>query len=564
MAEADQAQQIQDLLDRQIAEICEKLNNLRKREKEINDTAGTEVDIVEKDVLSRRIRFEKRELRQQLSEKTVEKAILQNNVEEEDADDDEDTDEEAEDIIAQPGANDALVLPDNRQGEYNRLENMMTRVKNDIVRRKGMVENLLKEDQDLLTEGEKSMVNVKVKSQIRSITEQVNLYKSYNKDILRICSYLEVEGFANALSEVLDLANDVMCTHEASIDKQKRINDSTGLSAIKNLSIEKYEPIGEERFIRYTAFMSEFKEYVLSKPLKTVVKLNYLKSCLLGEAYDLIKHYTHGSQLTDALAQLEQSYNKAEFIVAEVYRNLKGLPICTTFNQIKACKDQVQTLKVSLATLKTLGFEQEVLSDSSIQNTFILVELEGKIPIEAYTAWVTEKENIKKNSGSPNLESFVKFYTKMVEQQADAQYIRKQLEDVHIAQKHGKPKEKLPGNSNKPKTKETASLFGTSVEENGKKKNNWKGKNKPYCIFCEQSGHASTFCRTMKYDMSYKMNQAKKHGVCKVCLKVTNHKEPNCDGKYKTCLVCKEPHNTNLHARKDSFPAFQKLKEKQQ
>ena len=74
MAEADQAQQIQDLLDRQIAEICEKLNNLRKREKEINDTAGTEVDVVEKDVLSRRIRFEKRELRQQLSEKTVEKA----------------------------------------------------------------------------------------------------------------------------------------------------------------------------------------------------------------------------------------------------------------------------------------------------------------------------------------------------------------------------------------------------------------------------------------------------------------------------------------------------------
>ena len=52
MAEADAAQAAQDLLDRQISDICEKLNNLRKREKEINDTAGTEVDIVEKDVLS--------------------------------------------------------------------------------------------------------------------------------------------------------------------------------------------------------------------------------------------------------------------------------------------------------------------------------------------------------------------------------------------------------------------------------------------------------------------------------------------------------------------------------
>ena len=77
MAETEAAQ---DLLDRQISEICEKLNNLRKREKEINDTAGSEIDIVERDVLSRRIRVEKRDLNKQLSEKSLENALLQNNV----------------------------------------------------------------------------------------------------------------------------------------------------------------------------------------------------------------------------------------------------------------------------------------------------------------------------------------------------------------------------------------------------------------------------------------------------------------------------------------------------
>ena len=57
----------------------------------------------------------------------------------------------------------------------------------------------------------------------------------------------------------------------------------------------------------------------------------------------------------------------------------------------------------------------------------------------------------------------------MVEQQSDAQYMGKQLEDVHNPPNNNKPREK-PGNANKPKPKETASLFGTSVEENGKKK----------------------------------------------------------------------------------------------
>ena len=108
------------------------------------------------------------------------------------------------------------------------------------------------------------------------------------------------------------------------LKKQKPINDSTNQSALKNLSIEKYEPIGQDRFIRYTAFMAELKEYVLSKPLKTVVKLNYLKYCLMGEVYDLVKSYTHGNQLTDALETLEHTYNKSEFIVSEFFRNLKG------------------------------------------------------------------------------------------------------------------------------------------------------------------------------------------------------------------------------------------------
>ena len=114
--------------------------------------------------------------------------------------------------------------------------------------------------------------------------------------------------------------------------------------------------------------MAEFKEYVLSKPLKTVVKLSHLKSCLMGEAYDLVKSYTHGNQLTDALETLEHSCNKSEFIVSEVDRNSKGLSICTSFKHIKTCKEQVQTLKVSLATLKTLGFYEEIFKDSSIQN----------------------------------------------------------------------------------------------------------------------------------------------------------------------------------------------------
>ena len=89
-------------------------------------------------------------------------------------------------------------------------------------------------------------------------------------------------------------------------------------------------------------------------------------------------------------------------------------------------------MKVALATLKTLGFEQDFLGDKNVlQNTFILIELEGRIPMQAYNAWMIEKDALKASGTIPNLENLTNFYEKMSNQQLDAMYIRKQLEDLN-------------------------------------------------------------------------------------------------------------------------------------
>ena len=45
-----------NMLDGEISEICDKINQLLKRENDIKSNARTDVDIVEKDNLLRRIR----------------------------------------------------------------------------------------------------------------------------------------------------------------------------------------------------------------------------------------------------------------------------------------------------------------------------------------------------------------------------------------------------------------------------------------------------------------------------------------------------------------------------
>ena len=211
----------------------------------------------------------------------------------------------------------------------------------------------------------------------------------------------------------MDLGNEIACQYEAAKDFERKVNDSSNYAFIKNLNIQRYEALGQDRFIRYTTFIDAFKLYVLSRPLKPLIKLNHLKACLKGDALDVVENFNHGDQLQDALTALENVFSKPDFVIGEIYKNLKSLPAVSSFQNVKAIKTQVQTLKVALATLKTLGFEQDFLGDKNVlQNTFILIELEGRIPMQAYNAWMIEKDALKASGTIPNLENFTNFYEK--------------------------------------------------------------------------------------------------------------------------------------------------------
>ena len=77
---------------------------------------------------------------------------------------------------------------------------------------------------------------------MRSVAEHVGAYKNISKDITRICSHDDVEGFHDALSEVHDIANEVQCTYEAQKETERKMNDSTNYNTLKNSNIEKYNP----------------------------------------------------------------------------------------------------------------------------------------------------------------------------------------------------------------------------------------------------------------------------------------------------------------------------------
>ena len=110
-------------LDGNIADVCEKLSELFKREKDIKASARTDVDVIEKDNLLRKMRVERRDLNRQLAELSVQKSLLENNVGEEN--DPEEDDEVEEEDAEEFGAADVQELEEDKTDEYHRLHNLL-------------------------------------------------------------------------------------------------------------------------------------------------------------------------------------------------------------------------------------------------------------------------------------------------------------------------------------------------------------------------------------------------------------------------------------------------------
>ena len=295
----------------------------------------------------------------------------------------------------------------------------MSREKAGIEKRKEKIDELLQTDTEFLTDAEKTTTSIKIQTQLKSLGQSVQSFKKHTEDIIRICAGGEVEKFQDDQEDVADLANEITAKYEAMENRSRKIERAS--SSALGITLEKYHPTGTDKFLKYNSFMDTFTETVKKKDIKDFVKLEILKKSLGGEAYEAIQPYTNGAQLNEAIKILQDRYAKPRFVIAEIYKNLKDMPKITSFTtSMKVAKDQVRLLKISVATLKSLGYEKELISETTFQNTFILVELERKIPLEGYNKWVDRKASLNAKGKEPNLQDFVNCYEQQVISISDA------------------------------------------------------------------------------------------------------------------------------------------------
>ena len=96
-----------------------------------------------------------------------------------------------------------------------------------------------------------------------------------------------------------------------------------------------------------------------------------------------------------------------------------------------------------IATFQSLGLEKDLTTDTSFQNTYILGDIENKVPIDTKIKWFEITSEMRERDKEPNLKDFSEFYQKLVYSVNEAQYMPSALEGINSnndATKKGKHK----------------------------------------------------------------------------------------------------------------------------
>jgi len=464
---------------------------------------------------------------------------------------------------------------------FNRNLNMIGKYKEAI-------KSIRQEIKDLMTLDITTMTPEAIENRNTLIQAKSGAIKTFTKEYEKHHHELIMNGEENTIKillenfqQVMEITNGldaIIKQEEENKKKQLALAKTESLEAVK---IEKFSGQGDNKYLRYYIWYTEFSELVLKKEYTDSIKLKFLKQYTEKDAHELVKNYHHPQELKTAFKTLDDHYGKPSMVIRESLRNLRLMEVVKSINDIKANRALLSKINTNISTLKCYNFE---LEGDDVENSSFLIEIEEKVPHIVYTKWEEEKVRLKSEEEDITINGFIQFYTNLVNIEEKAQYVRKQTKPDDKSYQPRNPGKHLNlhhasikpiGQNNRGKDH-----GGQNQRNNNSNRSRWNiqgnfqghmngNQNKPYgvnsvpryCIFCETNTHDTGFCKIAKYTAEYKTQQCQKHNACYMCFKTSEHKANTCP-KIMKCLLCPRMHHFNNHARKEIDEYYKKKKQK--
>ena len=450
---------------------------------------------------------------------------------------------------------------------------MFGKYKDSINDLRNEIKQLMRKDTSEMTQQLIDERDLHVQAKISTMKTIAKEYEKHYHNLTMVGEEKQIKYLIENFTRVMEIIHGL----EASVKQEEEIKKKKIALAksetLESVKLEKFSGQGDNKYLKYYVWFTEFSELVMKKEYSESVKLKYLKQYTEKEAHDLVKNYHHPQELRAAFETLDDHYGKPTMVIRESLRNLRTMEAVKSINDVKANRNLLSKINTNISTLKCYNFD---LEGDDIENSSFLIEMEEKIPHIAYTKWEEEKIKIKAEGEEISIEGFIRFYTNLINIEEKAQYVRKQSRPNDTSKPTVRNINSYYTSINQPIHEQRRSNYGNQPNKGngskGKPRNDYQrnqnvarssgngGPSTPrYCIFCETNTHDTGFCKIAKYTADYKSQQCQKHNACYMCFKTSEHKANTCP-KIMKCLLCPRMHHFNNHTRQEINDYYKKKK----
>ena len=437
---------------------------------------------------------------------------------------------------------DKLKPTEENEKTFTRNFNMFGKYRDAIKSLKDEIKQLMSRDSSEMTSQQIDERDLVVQAKISTMKTMAKEYEKHYHELTMVGEEKQIKYLIENFTSVMEIIHGLEASVKQKEETKKKKLALAKSETLESVKLEKFSGQGENRYLKYYIWYTEFSELVMKKEYSDSVKLKFLKQYTEKEAHDLVKNYHHPQELLVAFEILDEHYGKPSMVIRESLRNLRTMETVRSINDVKANRNLLSKINTNISTLKCYNFD---LEGDDIENSSFLIEMEEKIPHLAYTKWEEEKVKIKAEGEEISIEGFIKFYTNLINIEEEAQYIRKQSK---------------PAEGNKPGFRTMNSYYASMRSPSNDQKRNNPGATPPkkdynrggakgnfqrqgnaaqtpgngglstprYCIFCETNTHDTGFCKISKYTADYKTQQCQKHNACYMCFKTSEHKAKTC------------------------------------
>ena len=472
------------------------------------------------------------------------------------------------------------------QSSFVRDFNMFGKYKDTINDLRKEIQQLMNKDTSEMTQHLIDERDLMVQAKISTMKTIGKEYEKHYHNLTLIGEEKQIKYLIDKFTSVMEIIHGLEASVKQEEETKKKKLALAKSETLESMKLEKFSGQGDNKYLKYYIWYTEFSELVMKKEYSDNVKLKFLKQYTEKDAHDLVKNYHHSQELATAFETLDEHYGKPSMVIRESLRNLRMIETVKSINDVKSNRALISKINTNISTLRCYNFD---LEGDDIENSSFLIEMEEKIPHIAYTKWEEEKIRLKAEGEEISIEGFIKFYTNLINIEEKAQYVRKQarpnensynkpaarninlyhatIKPTQSYQKRNNFKDQQPRRDNfqgKTRGNFQRQIYGPSSGSPSSAQNSAdRGLSTPrFCIFCETNTHDTGFCKIAKYTADYKTQQCQKHNACYMCFKTSEHKANTCP-KIMKCLLCPRMHHFNNHTRQEINEYYNKKKKRQ-